>query len=219
LRHFSDRWGAGVDIVAPDGVVVRHWHLSRFDVENGAYVEAGQQIGLTGGAKGTWGAGFSTGPHLHWGTRVDGKWVDPISLNPQILGQTEEDDDMARPMYFVANSKSPSGIVTKGNIFVRNAPGEPLKRLTDGQWSDWYNRDKPDSDVIWKEGEWFDRAFAEDNLVHEINVKGLPWMANSGTSGGSTAEQIALAVDKSLQDDFASIPKAVNDEAAKRMSS
>lgn len=220
LRHYSDKDGAGIDIVAPDGMVARHWHLSRFDVENGAYVDAGQQIGLTGGAKGTWGAGFSTGAHLHWGTRVNGQWVDPQTLNPQIFGQTEQDDDdMARPMYFAASSASPSKIVAKDDVFVRSAPGEPLRRLTAGQWSDWYNRDRPDKDVIWKDGEWFDRAFAEDNLVHEINVKGHPWMANSASSGGATAEQIANAVDGVLKDDFAAIPKNVNDDVAKRMGS
>jgi hypothetical protein len=37
--------------------------------------------------------------------------------------------------------------------------------------------------------------------------------------GGATPEAIALAVDASLKDDFAGIPKSVNDDVAKRMSS
>lgn len=78
--------GAGIDIITPDGWKVRHWHVSRFDVPNGSWVEAGQHIGLTGGAPGTWGAGFSTGAHLHWGTQVGGQWVDPLSLNPIHFG-------------------------------------------------------------------------------------------------------------------------------------
>ena len=78
--------GAGIDIITPDGWKVRHWHVSRFDVPNGSWVEAGQHIGLTGGAPGTWGAGFSTGAHLHWGTQVRGQWVDPLSLNPIHFG-------------------------------------------------------------------------------------------------------------------------------------
>lgn len=41
----------------------------------------------------------------------------------------------------------------------------------------------------------------------------------SSSSGGATASEIAKAVDASLKDDFAAVPKAVNDDAAKRMSS
>lgn len=74
--------GAGVDITTDDGWKVRHWHVSEFLVPNGSRVEAGQVIARSGGAKGTWGAGFSTGAHLHWGTQVGGRWIDPRSLNP-----------------------------------------------------------------------------------------------------------------------------------------
>ena len=80
--------GAGVDITTPDGWKVRHWHVSKFLLPNGFKVEAGDVIALTGGAPGTWGAGFSTGAHLHWGTQVAGKWVDPATLNPLPFGAT-----------------------------------------------------------------------------------------------------------------------------------
>ena len=70
------------------GVVVRHgggWestylHLSRVDVVPGQQLAAGQQLGLSGGAPGTWGAGTSTGPHLHFILRRDGEPVDPVPL-------------------------------------------------------------------------------------------------------------------------------------------
>jgi hypothetical protein len=39
------------------------------------------------------------------------------------------------------------------------------------------------------------------------------------SGGGVTPAQIAAAVDASLKDDFAGIPKSVNDDVAKRMSS
>lgn len=74
--------GAGVDITAPNGLMARMWHVSKFLVPNGSYVEAGQVVALSGGARGTWGAGNSTGAHLHWGVMVSGNWVDPASLNP-----------------------------------------------------------------------------------------------------------------------------------------
>lgn len=80
--------GAGVDITTDDGWKVRHWHVSEFLVANGARVEAGQVIARTGGAKGTWGAGFSTGPHLHWGVKTGAGWVDPATLGPIAFGST-----------------------------------------------------------------------------------------------------------------------------------
>ena len=38
-------------------------------------------------------------------------------------------------------------------------------------------------------------------------------------SGGATADQIAVAVDKKLAPSFSAIPKSVNDDTAKRMAS
>jgi murein DD-endopeptidase MepM/ murein hydrolase activator NlpD len=78
--------GAGVDITTPDGWKVRMWHVSAFLVPNGSWVEAGQVVALSGGARGTWGAGNATGPHLHWGVMIGGSWVDPASLNPIPFG-------------------------------------------------------------------------------------------------------------------------------------
>ena len=42
-------------------------HMSRIDVQVGQEVYEGQTIGLSGGTKGSWGAGNTTGAHLHWG--------------------------------------------------------------------------------------------------------------------------------------------------------
>lgn len=79
--------GAGVDITADDGRKVRMWHVSRFLVPNGSRVEAGQVVALSGGARGSWGAGNATGPHLHWGVMVGGQWVDPAGQSPIMFGQ------------------------------------------------------------------------------------------------------------------------------------
>lgn len=83
--------GAGVDISTPDGWMVRMWHVSQFLVPNGSQVSAGDVVALSGGQRGTWGAGNATGPHLHWGTMVSGNWVDPAGLNPQSF---DNGDDM-----------------------------------------------------------------------------------------------------------------------------
>lgn len=59
------------------GLTTRYAHLSRLGVAKGSTVEAGQQIGLSGGARGAAGAGNSQGPHLHYEVRKGGKPVDP----------------------------------------------------------------------------------------------------------------------------------------------
>lgn len=79
--------GAGVDLTTDDGWKVRMWHVSKFLLPNGSRVNAGDVIALSGGARGTWGAGNATGPHLHWGVMINGQWVDPAAQNPLMFGQ------------------------------------------------------------------------------------------------------------------------------------
>ena len=56
------------------GVFSQLAHMSRIDVDEGAMVESGQVVGLVGAT------GRVTGAHLHWGMRVNGARVDPLSL-------------------------------------------------------------------------------------------------------------------------------------------
>lgn len=115
----GSRDGAGVDITTDDGWKVRHWHVSEFLVPNGSYVNAGDIIARTGGGKGTWGAGNSTGPHLHWGTRVGKTWVDPQTLNPQHFGdspiQQPRRKTMATMYYVQRNGKTTFALAGDGN--------------------------------------------------------------------------------------------------------
>lgn len=74
--------GAGVDITTDDGWKVRMWHVSQFLVGNGTYVNAGDVVALSGGIPGTWGAGNTTGAHMHWGVKTGAGWVDPYTLGP-----------------------------------------------------------------------------------------------------------------------------------------
>ena len=75
--------GAGLylKLTSTDGKRVHIFmHLSRTLASEGDTVTQGQQIGTTGGAKGTKFAGNSTGPHLHWGVMENRKWIDPETL-------------------------------------------------------------------------------------------------------------------------------------------
>lgn len=56
------------------GIYSVYLHLSQIDVEHGQVVEHGEVIGLAGAT------GRVTGPHLHWGVRMQGARVDPFSL-------------------------------------------------------------------------------------------------------------------------------------------
>ncbi|MBN1209314.1 MAG: M23 family metallopeptidase [Myxococcaceae bacterium] len=56
------------------GLYTTYFHLSRIDVKRGTKVEQGQKLGLVGKT------GRVTGPHLHWGVKTDGLWVDGMRL-------------------------------------------------------------------------------------------------------------------------------------------
>jgi murein DD-endopeptidase MepM/ murein hydrolase activator NlpD len=56
------------------GIYSLYAHLSRIDVKPGDMVSNGQLVGLSGAT------GRVTGPHLHWGMRVQGARVDPFTL-------------------------------------------------------------------------------------------------------------------------------------------
>ncbi len=103
----SQGWHHGVDIAAPEGqpvyaansgivrlaeplplsgiaVIVDHgmgvltyyMHMSTVEVSVGQQVRSGEIIGRVGST------GLATGPHLHWGVRVNGIYVDPLRWAP-----------------------------------------------------------------------------------------------------------------------------------------
>jgi murein DD-endopeptidase MepM/ murein hydrolase activator NlpD len=68
---WSGGYGEMVEIDHGNGMSTRYGHLSAIDVSVGQTVKAGEIIGLLGSS------GRSTGPHLHYETRVEGEAVDP----------------------------------------------------------------------------------------------------------------------------------------------
>ena len=56
------------------GLYTVYLHQSRMEVRAGEQVVRGQRLGQVGST------GRSTGPHLHWGAKVDGLWINPESL-------------------------------------------------------------------------------------------------------------------------------------------
>lgn len=58
------------------GLFTSYSHLSRADVKPGDRVRKGQVLGLAGKT------GRVTGPHLHWGMKVQGVSIDPLTFEP-----------------------------------------------------------------------------------------------------------------------------------------
>jgi murein DD-endopeptidase MepM/ murein hydrolase activator NlpD len=68
---WSGGYGRMVEIDHGNGLSTRYGHLSEINVKTGDSVKIGQVIGEVGST------GRSTGPHLHYETRIDGEAVDP----------------------------------------------------------------------------------------------------------------------------------------------
>ena len=68
---WSGGYGKMVEIDHGNGFSTRYGHLSEIEVKVGQKIAIGQTIGRVGST------GRSTGPHLHYETRIDGEAVDP----------------------------------------------------------------------------------------------------------------------------------------------
>ncbi|HSP81766.1 MAG TPA: M23 family metallopeptidase [Myxococcaceae bacterium] len=71
-----DNYAAGNTVLLYHGagLYTAYFHLSKILVKEGEQVERGQLLGHVGNT------GRSTGPHLHWGAKVEDRWVDAQRL-------------------------------------------------------------------------------------------------------------------------------------------
>lgn len=81
---WSGGYGRMIEVDHGSGLATRYGHLSQIDVQIGDKVRVGQIIGRMGST------GRSTGPHLHYETRIDGEAVDPqkfLNAGEKLFGE------------------------------------------------------------------------------------------------------------------------------------
>jgi murein DD-endopeptidase MepM/ murein hydrolase activator NlpD len=176
-------------------------------VAEGVY-NPGDTIGYSGNT------GFSTGPHIHWNARLNGR----------VVRQWEyfrEDPPKPKDVEMIAVRRS-----TDGAVFILGA--DYMHHCSAPEWGLLAKYYTPCVDLD-------DRGLAAVMWAHNIPagtekviIPNKTWsreaviqqlIESGGGGGGATPAQIAAAVDASLKDDFAGIPKSVNDDVAKRMGS
>jgi murein DD-endopeptidase MepM/ murein hydrolase activator NlpD len=80
---WSGGYGKMVEVDHGNGFATRYGHMSEIDVKVGQQVKIGQSLGKVGTT------GRSTGPHLHYETRIEGEAVDPqkfLSAGSKLAG-------------------------------------------------------------------------------------------------------------------------------------
>jgi murein DD-endopeptidase MepM/ murein hydrolase activator NlpD len=73
------------------GLFTMYFHLSDFKVGEGLFVHKGDVLALSGAT------GRVTGPHLHWGVRLNNSRVDPLDLLRKFSDQGKNSLDANKP--------------------------------------------------------------------------------------------------------------------------
>ena len=223
-----------------DGWIDEFLHLKDGGfVAEGNYSQ-GQVIGYSGNT------GDSTGPHVHWhlvapdGTRVnplDAVKVHADNAAAEAAAKAAKAAQAAKAAKAAQTAKAAAEAAAakkkKENDMYHNKVKENGWHYVVGQ--EYIRLITADEipRVTWNMGNpvelagmggfviWCRALNIPESVVRGLSTTNRTWSRLStitgGSSGGATAEQIAAAVDATLKDDFAAVPKAVNDDMAKRL--
>lgn len=192
-------------------------HLSYISVRYGQQVAQGQAIGASGGKKGAPGAGTSTGPHLHTEHRINGVAHDPLPFWTAAATASTgkpiqiKEHDMA-DRYVVRESDGSQAIFGALHWF----------DFSDGNRAEITARQMCPDQVI------AGRAIPEKLSAHEFQINWESYcdrISSTKSRLGLGAGSGAVAIDYDelaarLQNtpiDYATLARAVNDDAARRM--
>lgn len=103
-------YGYSIDIKHPSGETTRYSHASKIGVVVGQKIRQGEEIGLSGGAKGHPGSGTSTGPHLDFEIR-DSKG---IAIDP--LKRLKQNNNLGTPLSQKVLNENNSTTATQENL-------------------------------------------------------------------------------------------------------
>ena len=158
----SDRSYGHYVVIKHDGFLTYYAHLSKSIVKVGQEVKQGQLIAYSGGAKGAWGSGSSTGPHLHFEVRMSKgskQTVNPTSIFGKIkskitgllTGKDEneiQENDLAQFVLGGSNSKAKG--FAGGQLLEMIQRGGPLSYgdISKGGALDWAKEHGESSSVL-----------------------------------------------------------------------
>lgn len=160
-KFVDDACGGTIIIQHDDGDLRSSFcHCSEINVKKGDQVTKNQEIGKVGGAAGTKGAGTSTGPHLHYGVKKAGVWIDPL----EVLGDTISDQNKQGNRGMSSGELSDSELkmvvmpVSAIKIMInklkeKGIKSEDLQKFTNNKIN------TPGSIKISLDGDWLDIAF------------------------------------------------------------
>lgn len=116
-------YGNVIQIIHDDGMETRYAHLSEIFVHNRQFVYRGQPIGRSGNT------GGSTGPHLHFEIRINGKVISPkayygiksdspAEINTGKKGNSPQVNSSQTAAVYARASKSPNGSIGSLKEFI-----------------------------------------------------------------------------------------------------
>jgi murein DD-endopeptidase MepM/ murein hydrolase activator NlpD len=148
-------------VIKHAGFYTYYAHLSKSTVKVGQEVRQGQLIAYSGGKKGAWGSGSSTGPHLHFEVRMSKgskQTVDPQSIFGKIKSKVSglfsgkdkneiSEEDLSQ---FVLGGGSKKAAFAGGQLLEMIQQGAPFsaKDLSSGMGLDWAKAHGENSSVL-----------------------------------------------------------------------